>query len=421
MSAPPRPGEASGVAAASARTWSESAPLAPRTTLGIGGSCVALAEVRDAAEVLAWRTFAAAKGWPIAVLGGGSNTIVSDAGWPGLVLVPASCALATWSQGDGVHVRAGAGLPWDELVAWSVRRELAGIAALSGIPGRVGAAPVQNIGAYGEQLQDVFVAAEVVDLASGSVAVWTGADAAFAYRDSAWKRAGAGRHVITWVELRLRPTPTVAARYPDLRAALAQRGIAPDAAPLAALRRAVLDVRRSKGMVVDPECADSRSLGSFFVNPIVPDEVADAAEARLRAAAATWAAEGAVAALAPFGRPVAPRWPMPRFGADPGRVKLSAAWLIEATGWRKGDGCDGPATEGANPSSGDGLGPGAVGLSSRHVLALVHRQGGDARTLLAFADRIATSVAAATGVALEREPVGLGEPGDLSAPPPRTT
>lgn len=392
----------------------ESAPLAPRTTLRLGGLARALVEVRAAADVLRWRDVALARGWPLAVLGGGSNTIVSDSGWPGLVLVPAGSAVASWQQQDAVHVRADAGVDWDELVAWSVRRDLAGIAALSGIPGRVGAAPVQNIGAYGEQLQDVFVAAEVVDLSSGEVRIWTAADAAFGYRDSAWKRAGSGRHVITWVELRLRPTTSSAARYPDLRAALAADGVDADAAPLAALRAAVLRVRRSKGMLADPEIADSRSVGSFFVNPVVADHVADAVEARLRRAIVDGVTTG------PFGRAPAPRWPMPRYPAGPGETKLSAAWLIEASGWRKGDGCDGPA--GPAESAGEArLGPGVVGLSSRHVLALVHRSGGSAGALLAFAARIVDTVAAGTGVQLEREPVGLGAPGDLSEPPPRTT
>lgn len=396
------------------RLLREHAPLAKRTTLGIGGDSRALAEVWNAADALHWRDIAAQRGWPLAVLGGGSNTIVSDDGWPGLVLVPASCTLTSWSQGNGIHVRADAGLAWDELVAWSVRRGLTGIAALSGIPGRVGAAPVQNIGAYGEQLQDVFIAAEVVDLHSGEVAIWTAADAMFGYRDSAWKRAGSGRHLITWVELCLHPALTRAARYPDLRAALEAEGIPADAAPLAALRNAVLKVRRSNGMVVDPEFADSRSLGSFFVNPTVPDDVADTVEARLRNAST----QSEAAPWAPYGRPPAPRWPMPRFAAEPGRVKLSAAWLIEASGWRKGDGCEGPSVAAAKRGAPSQPGPGAVGLSNRHVLALVHRQDGDAATLLAFAQRVADCVASVTGVRLEREPVTLGV---LSAPQQRTT
>ncbi len=372
-------------------------PLASRTTLRLGGPATALCEVPSPEAALLAAEWARRVGLPLAVLGGGSNTLVGDAGFAGLVLVPTACRLTVVDPprpaaasdapaAEAVRLRAEAGLSWDEVVAFAVRRGLGGIAALSGIPGRVGAAPVQNIGAYGEQLADVFVSADVVDLGTGRVEVWDAARARFGYRDSAWKRSAPGAFFISAVTLQLRRQTHGGARYPELRKALTAGGVDPDAAPLAVLRAAVLQVRRRKAMVLDPLEPDSRSVGSFFVNPIVDDAVADGLGQRVPPLLS--------------GDPVEmPRWP-----AGPGRSKLSAAWLLELAGWRRGDGCDGPAI-GAVASD---HGPGAVGLSRRHVLALVHRGGGSATQLARFADDVAEGVRRQTGVTLEREPVWLG-------------
>ncbi len=375
-------------------------PLAPRTTLRLGGSAQALCEVRSPEAALRAADWARRAGLPLAILGGGSNTLVADGGFAGLILVPTACKL-TWVEAthsgvaagecppDAVLLRAEAGLSWDELVAFTVRRGLSGVAALSGIPGRVGAAPVQNIGAYGEQLADVFVSAEVVDLDRGKVEIWDAARARFGYRDSAWKRSPPGGLFISAITLQLRRQPLGKARYPELRQALADAGVDPDAAPLSALRAAVLQVRRRKAMVLDPLEPDSRSVGSFFVNPVVEDALADALALRFAAPPG-----GDAAAM--------PRWP-----AGPGHSKLSAAWLLERAGWRRGDGCEGPAL-GTAPGAG---GPGAVGLSRRHVLALVHRGGGSAAQLACFASEVTERVRRETGVKLEREPVWLGSAG----------
>lgn len=352
------------------------APIAARTTLRLGGPARWLAEVADADDARAAIRFARQSGLPWAILGGGSNTIAADAGYPGVLLHPTGRRIEATERADSVWVRAEAGLPWEELVAFAVRRDLAGIAALSGIPGQVGAAPVQNIGAYGEQLADVFVSADVLDCARGQLERWDAERAAFAYRDSAWKRGEEGRWLILAITLKLQPSAVAAARYPDLRQELAKGGADPDRAPLAALRRAVLVVRRRKGMVCDPEIADSRSAGSFFVNPEVTLDAARDAEARLRAAGSLGSDE------------TMPSWPAPALADGSERRKLSAAFLIERSGFRKGQ--DGPSPR--------------VGLSSRHVLALVHRGSGSAADLLALADTITAQVARQTGIALQREP-----------------
>ncbi|MEY3014608.1 MAG: UDP-N-acetylenolpyruvoylglucosamine reductase [Pseudomonadota bacterium] len=362
----------------------ESVPLAARTTLRLGGPARWLAEVADVDDVRAALAFARERGAPVAILGGGSNTVAADAGFPGLLLHPVGRAVhaeeVASSEGGGIRVRAGAGLPWDELCAFAVRRGWAGIAALSGIPGQVGAAPVQNIGAYGEQLAEVFESAEVFDVERGVVERWDGTRAAFGYRQSAWKQAGEGRWLILAVTLRLRAEATAAARYPDLRAELQARGHDPDAAPLAALRAAVLCVRGRKAMVCDPEQSDSRSAGSFFVNPEVSPAAAEAAERALRAA-------GTLAQDEPL-----PSWPTTLAADGSARRKLSAAFLIERSGFRKGQRAETPG----------------IALSRRHVLALCHHGGGSADGLLAFAAQIAAGVEAATGIRLEREPRRLG-------------
>lgn len=338
-------------------------PLAPLTTLGVGGPARWFLEAPDADTLAAGLRWARDRGLPVFVLGGGSNLLVADRGFPGLVIRVDVRGVEVAETGGEIVVEAGAGEVWDALVARCVAAGWAGVECLSGIPGRVGAAPIQNIGAYGQEIGEVLEAVTVLDAETGRVRELDRAACAFGYRTSVFKTTAAGRYVVLGVRLRLRPGGAPTVRYAELARRL--DGAAPT---LEAVRRAVLALRRGKGMVIDaetpPSDPDRRSAGSFFLNPVVPAALADEIAAR--------AAD-----------------PMPRWPAGDGRVKLSAAWLIERAGFRKGHA------------------RGAVGLSTRHALALVNR-GGTAADLVALAAEIRRAVAAAFGVTLHPEPVFVG-------------
>jgi UDP-N-acetylmuramate dehydrogenase len=301
---------------------------------------------------------------PVRVLGGGSNLVVADRGVDGLVLRVALRGVETREAGGDVLLTAGAGEPWDDLVRLAVARGWAGLECLSGIPGLVGATPIQNVGAYGQEVSQTITAVRAVDRASGAVVTLAPAACGFGYRDSRFKSREPERHVVLAVSYRLRPGGPPAVRYAELARALEARGLASPS--LADVRDAVLAIRRAKSMVLDAADPNGRSCGSFFVNPIV-----GAAEAARVAAAA--------------GDPAMPRWPE----AD-GRVKLAAAWLIERAGFRRGD-RDGP-----------------VGLSTRHALAVVAHDGAAARDVVAFARRVRDAVERRFGVRLVPEPVFWG-------------
>ncbi len=322
--------------------------LAGLTTLGLGGPAGRLVVATSEAEVVAEAPAADL------VLGGGSNLVLPDGGVPGTVLLVATKGVVV----DGCTVVAQAGEDWDALVARTVVEGLAGMEALSGIPGSVGASPVQNIGAYGQEVAQTVVRVRALDLRSGDVRELDREACGFSYRHSAFK-AEPGRWVVLAVSFLLSPGPLGApVRYAELARTLGvQLG---ERAPLADVREAVLTLRRGKGMVLDPEDPDSRSVGSFFTNPVL-----SAAE---------------LAAL------------VERVGEVPGHpsgegTKVSAAWLIERSGFTKGHGS------------------GPVGLSTKHVLALVHRGGGTSHELLALAREVRDGVRAATGVTLVNEPV----------------
>jgi len=339
-------------------------PLAPLTTLGLGGAAKRLAKVTTVDELREALAIAARDRARVLVLGGGSNLVVGDRGFDGLVVHIAIGAHAEFElEPDHAIVRAPAGVRWDDLVAEAVELGLAGIEALSGIPGLVGATPMQNVGAYGQEVSDTITAVHALDRATGELVTIAPAACAFAYRASAFR--GSDRHVITGVDFRLArspsgDTPSSPIRYAELAKAL---GIASGAtASLAAVRETVIALRRGKGMVVDANDPESRSAGSFFTNPIVNADVA-----------ATLPAD-------------APRWPQ----LD-GTVKLAAAWLIERAGFAKG------------------TARGHVGISAKHALALVHRGGGSAGELLALAREIQAGVRRTFGVELQPEPIIVGE------------
>ncbi|MBM4344600.1 MAG: UDP-N-acetylmuramate dehydrogenase [Deltaproteobacteria bacterium] len=337
------------------------------TTIGVGGQIGWLWPVQLAQDVRNALAFARDRGVPWWVLGGGSNVVVSDHGLPGVVLHPAvrpgTGIEVVDETSTQVHLRVRAGVAWDDLVAFAVHRGWQGIECLSGIPGQVGAAPIQNIGAYGQELSEVVRHVHAIDTASLQCLRVDAAACRFAYRDSVFK-AEPGRAVVLAIDLVLRPTAAPCLRYPQVRDALT----AVADPTVGQVRDAVLALRRAKGMVVDPADADSRSCGSFFVNPLV-----DAATADRVASGLALASENA------------PRWPQPD-----GTVKLSAAWLIERSGL------------------GRGFAQGRVGLSCKHTLAIVNRGGATTTEILAFAAEVAATVRARCGVELTREPVVLG-------------
>lgn len=338
-------------------------PLGPLTTLGVGGPGWAMAEAARADRAWALVDWAQQRGRPVSVLGGGSNLLVSDAGYDGLLLQLTDQGVRFESDGAHVRVTAGAGVSWDGLVAECVKRNLAGIECLSGIPGQVGAAPIQNIGAYGQELGDTLVSVQALDRHTGRLEAIDKAACDLSYRHSRFKRHR-DQHIVTQVTLRLVTDGRPELRYPELL-----RSIPDGASDLGAVREAVLKLRRGKSMVLDPQDPNTRSAGSFFTNPIVPPDVARAVQT----------------AAGKAGQPAPPAFVL---SAD--EVKLSAAWLIEHAGFSKG------------------YKLGAAGLSANHCLALINRGGATAADLLALALEIRAGVQQAFSVTLVPEPVFLG-------------
>jgi UDP-N-acetylmuramate dehydrogenase len=343
----------------------EQVPLAGYSTLGVGGPARYFLEAREEADLVAALGWAATRGVSVRVLGGGSNLVVADAGVDDLVVRLVLRGVTHRDVPGGVEVTAAAGEPWDALVARAVEQEWAGLECLSGIPGLAGATPIQNVGAYGQDVSETVVAVRALDRASGGVVTLDREACGFAYRSSAFKTRAPDRYVILSVTYRLVPGGAPAVRYAELTRYLEARGLATPS--LAEVRAAVLAIRRTKSMVLDDATDENRrSCGSFFVNPVVT--AADAARVEARAGGAGM-----------------PRWP-----ERDGRVKLSAAWLIERAGFHRGD-TDGP-----------------VGLSTRHSLALVAHAGASARDVVRFARRLRGDVESRFGVRLVPEPVFWG-------------
>jgi UDP-N-acetylmuramate dehydrogenase len=380
----------------------ERVPLSGYTTLRLGGQAARFVEAGTAAEITdAVRRFDAGGG-PLLVLGGGSNVVVADEGFPGTVLRIASTGISVAEDGGRVLVTAAAGENWDRLAEWSVAEKLAGIECLAGIPGLAGATPIQNVGAYGQEVSATITAVTAYDRAAGSVVSLTRAECGFGYRTSVFKRtpwparsvqapavpgpavpvptgpvpaapvpaAPTGRWIVLDVTFGLERDPMSApVRYAQLAAHL---GIAVgERVPLDVVRAAVLDLRRGKGMVLDPADPDTTSAGSFFTNPVLsPAELADL--------------ERAAASRLPGTR-------VPYFPAPDGQVKVPAAWLIEHAGFCRGY-----------------PGPGAARISSKHTLALTNAGGATTADLLGLAREIIAGVRSAFGVELANEPVLVG-------------
>ena len=370
---PPDPGPAPSVA---------QVPLAGYTTLRLGGPARRFAEAGDDVELVAQVWAADERGEPLLVLGGGSNLVVADEGFPGTVVRVATHGISHVPDGDRVLLTVAAGEDWDTVVAGTVADGLAGLECLSGIPGLAGATPIQNVGAYGQEVAQTLVAVRGYDRERGEVVDLAAADCGFGYRTSAfkrslhsWARAGGpgvtGRFVVLGVTFRLeRSARSAPVRYAELARAL---GVPEGGrAPLGEVRSAVLALRRGKGMVLDAADPDTRSAGSFFTNPVLDL----AAFAELERTVAT--------ALGPGVR-------VPTFPAGPGQVKVPAAWLIERAGFTKGY----PGGDGAR-------------ISTKHTLALVNPGAASTATLLALAREITDGVRKAFGADLAPEPVLVG-------------
>lgn len=343
-------------------------PLRDCTTLALGGDAAYFFQARRDADIQAALAWATERRLPVTTLGGGSNVVIADAGLPGLVLQVATRGVQRQSVPDGEIWRIAAGENWDDIVAAAVAADLAGIECLSGIPGSCGAAPIQNIGAYGQDVAETLVKVEVIERATGTSHSLPVGELAFAYRNSRLKREP-GRWIVTSLSLHLRSNQGPALRYPGLEEAVVTRG----PITLASCRAAVLALRRGKSMIHDPADPNHRSAGSFFLNPILPQAQADT-----------------VQELAYRKRLLPREARIPSFPAQPGYRKIPAAWLIEQSGFSRGQR------------------HGPVGLSSRHTLALVHHGGGRTEDLIAFAMKIRTGVEDQFGVRLEAEPVMLG-------------
>jgi UDP-N-acetylmuramate dehydrogenase len=345
------------------------APLAPLTTLALGGPARRLVHAADESELLSAVRTTHVDGRQLLVLAGGSNLVIADAGFDGTVV---QVATSGWrvdgGSGEFLRLTAAAGEPWDDLVAGTVNEGLRGLECLSGIPGSTGATPIQNVGAYGQEVADAIAAVRVYDRQRDEILTLQPASCGFGYRSSRFKHRDRDRFVVVSVTFVLeRARISAPIRYAELARAL---GVAPgDTAPPADVREAVLDLRRSKGMVIDPADPDSVSAGSFFTNPILDP--------------ATFAGLGERARERGDDQP--PGWP-----EEDGRVKTSAAWLIERSGFGKG------------------YGDGRIGLSQKHTLAIVNRGGGTTAELVAFARELRDGVRAAFGVELEAEPVLVG-------------
>lgn len=348
----------------------ENKPLAPFTTFGIGGPARWFVEAATEDEIVEAAEWAREKGTKLFVLGGGSNLLVSDAGFDGLVLrIGLKGISSDPAENDFEKIyHAAAGEEWEHCVQQTIEDSCSGLECLAGIPGTVGGTPVQNVGAYGQEVAPVIHRVRAYDRSERVFVEFTAAECDFSYRRSRFNTRDRGRYIVTRVDFRLTPDGAPTVRYADLQRALDGN----ENPTLTDVAAAVRRVRQSKGMLLvdgDPDC---RSAGSFFKNPLVTEE--------------QFAVIAAQTATTPPCFPAGPE-------AEPGRVKVPAAWLIEQAGFSKG------------------YTLGNAAISSKHTLALVNRGGSvdaTAAEILALADRIAKTVEARFQVQLQREPVLLG-------------
>lgn len=346
----------------------ENIPLAPLTTFRIGGPARFFVEAKSCGDVQEAVALARAKNLPLFVLGGGSNLLVADSGWPGLVLKIAVAGIEQRPGHDSdrkILFDVGAGEPWDRFVSHAVLAQCAGVECLSGIPGSVGGTPVQNVGAYGQEVSETIDAVEVFDLQDQQVRELCGEACGFSYRSSIFNTSERGRFIILRVTYALTPGGEPHLEYADLKRHFEGRESRPN---LAETREAVRHIRALKGMLIVPGDPDCQSAGSFFKNPVLTAEQHE--DLRKRALAKGFA--------------------VPSYPALEKSKKVSAAWLVEKSGFTRG------------------YGFGHVGISSKHALAIVNRGGATAAEVLALKEQIQHRVEEIWGVRLEPEPVMVG-------------
>ncbi len=341
----------------------ENVRLAPYTTLRMGGIARYFADIDHEDQLREALYFAERHALPVFVLGGGSNVLIADSGFSGVVIHIVNKGVTFHKpKPGGVLVTAAAGEDWDKFVAQCVARDFAGLECLSGIPGLVGGTPIQNVGAYGQEVSATIVAVRAFDRPANRVVEMTNAECQFSYRASVFNTTARDRYIVLNVTYRLTPHGEPAVRYADLQKYFASHKTPPT---LPEVRAAVLAIRAGKGMVIVPNDPDGQSAGSFFRNPIVTPEIFSQVEA------------------------IAPE-PVPHFATAQGQIKIPAAWLIEKAGFAKG------------------YEQGRVGISSKHSLALINRSNATARELLTLVEQIQKQVQERFGIALEPEPVWVG-------------
>lgn len=343
----------------------ENVPLAPHTTLKVGGPARYFVEAESELAILEALEHARTHSLPVFVLGGGSNLVIADRGWPGLVIRIALGGIRVEDQETNRLFVAGAGEEWDKLVAKSVEQNCSGIECMSGIPGTVGGTPVQNVGAYGQEVAETITSVRAIDRTSGEVREFSNSDCGFAYRTSIFNSTEKDRFIVLEVRYALAAGGIPRVEYADLKRSFAESKTAPS---LKEVRDAVRSIRASKAMLITPDDEDCRSAGSFFKNPIISP------------------AEYERLAALPASREQKP----PQFVAPDGQVKTSAAWLVERSGFHKG------YTEGR------------VGISRKHSLAIVNRGGATAAEIVSFKDKVQEGVWRVFGVKLQPEPVFVG-------------
>jgi UDP-N-acetylmuramate dehydrogenase len=346
----------------------ENIPLAPLTTFHLGGPARFFVEAKSASEGQEAIAFAQSKNLPLFVLGGGSNLLIADRGWPGLILKIAISGIERRAGTDDegkVLFDVGAGESWDRFVSHAVIAKCAGVECLSGIPGSVGGTPVQNVGAYGQEVSQTIESVEVLDTKDGQIRELCREACSFAYRSSIFNTTERGRFIILRVTYALTPGGEPHLEYADLKQHFEGRETRPN---LAETREAVRHIRARKGMLIVADDPDCQSAGSFFKNPVLTET--QHADLQKRAAA-----KGLH---------------LPSYPALEKSHKVSAAWLVEKSGFARG------------------YGFGHVGISSKHALAIVNRGGATAAEVLALKDQIQQRVAELWSVHLEPEPVMLG-------------
>src|SRR2546425_12182796 len=343
----------------------ENVPLAPLTTLKVGGPARYFVQAYTIAEVSEAVSLARSRNLALLVLGGGSNLVISDAGWPGLVLKITIPGIEERSQGDKSLFEVGAGEEWDKFVAHAVSRNCSGIECLSGIPGSVGGTPVQNVGAYGQEVAETIESVLALDLKDGQVHELCGEACGFKYRTSIFNTTERGRYIILRVTYTLVPGGQPRIDYAELKRHFSGWQQIPT---LADTREAVRRIRASKAMLITPGDADARSVGSFFKNPVLSSEQHEDLSRRA-------AARGLQ---------------IPSYPALDAQHKISAAWLVEHSGFSKG------------------YDSGHVAISSRHALAIVNRGGATAADVVALKEHIQHRVQEIWGICLQPEPVFVG-------------